>query len=189
MSTPTKASRPRDAAASRDALLRSARTLFSDRGFEQTTTRDIGEHAGVDPALIARYFGSKVKLYLATITAEDADSVRPEELEEPRAIVEWFVGRVEARGPGSVLQAVVRSDTTPEIREAVRDHLTRRLVVPLERMLTRRGVEQPRLRAEMAVSALVGVLLARALGSFDELGDVKRAAFIEELTQLIPDLS
>ena len=91
--------------------------------------------------------------------------------------MEWLVARVEVRGPGPVLQALVRSDTTPEIREAVRDHLTRRLVAPLERMLERRGVEQPRLRAELAVSALVGVLLARALGSFDELGDAEPPRF------------
>ncbi|MFD9659211.1 helix-turn-helix domain-containing protein [Streptomyces mirabilis] len=34
-------------------------TLFAERGFDRTTIRDIGERAGVDPALIARYFGSK----------------------------------------------------------------------------------------------------------------------------------
>ncbi|MFE2696343.1 TetR family transcriptional regulator [Streptomyces mirabilis] len=28
-------------------------------GFDRTTIRDISERAGVDPALIARYFGSK----------------------------------------------------------------------------------------------------------------------------------
>lgn len=74
-----RTTRPRDANASREALLASARILFSERGFEQTTVRDIGDHSGVDPALIARYYGSKVKLYLATVTAEDADSGRPKD--------------------------------------------------------------------------------------------------------------
>jgi AcrR family transcriptional regulator len=47
----------RDAAASKQALLEAARSLFGQRGFKSTTIRDIGERAGVDAALIARYFG------------------------------------------------------------------------------------------------------------------------------------
>ncbi len=187
-SATVRTTRPRDANASREALLSSARVLFSERGFEQTTVRDIGDHAGVDPALIARYFGSKVKLYLATVTAEDADSGRPD-LSDPRAYVQWLVARVDARGPGPVLQAIVRSDTTAEIREAARDHLTRRLIEPLATLLENKGVDQPRKRAEVAISALIGVLLARALGAFDELGAMGSEEIVELLTQLLPDLS
>jgi AcrR family transcriptional regulator len=189
MTTATRPSRPRDANASREALLSSARILFSERGFEQTTVRDIGEHSGVDPALIARYFGSKVKLYLATVTAEDADSGRPKDFTDTRAYLQWLVARVDARGPGPVLQAIFRSDTTAEIRNATREHLTRRLVEPLAAVLETKGIANHRLRAETAISALIGVLLARALGSFDELAEVSQEDFIELLTQLLPDLS
>jgi AcrR family transcriptional regulator len=189
MTTPARTTRTRNAAASREALLASARTLFSERGFDDTTVRDIGEEAGVDPALIARYFGSKVNLYLATVTAEDADSGRPEDLEHPAQLVEWLVSRVDLRGPGPVLQALVRSDSTPEIREAARGHLTRRLVEPLHAMLERRGVPEARVRAEIIVSALVGVLLARTLGSFESLGNLKRRELVELLTAMLPDLS
>jgi AcrR family transcriptional regulator len=189
MTAPARTTKTRNAAASRDALLASARTLFSERGFDNTTVRDIGEEAGVDPALIARYFGSKVNLYLATVVAEDTDSGRPEDLESPAQLVEWFVARVDARGPGAVMQALVRSDSTPEIREAARDHLTRRLVQPLESMLERRGVADPRVRAELAVSALVGVLLARKLGSFTSLGELDQRRLVDVLTTMLPDLS
>ncbi len=188
MTAQTRAARPRNSAASRDLLLGAARTLFSERGFEQTTVRDIGEQAGVDPALIARYFGSKVNLYLATVTAEDTDLGRPQDLADPAALVAWLVGRVDRRGPGPVLQALVRSDTTPEIREAARGHLTRRLVEPLALMLEHRGAPRPRLRAEMAASALIGVLLARALESFDELSRLQAPELIALLGELLPDL-
>ncbi len=189
MTTPVHPARTRNAAASRDALLASARTLFSERGFDNTTVRDIGEEAGVDPALIARYFGSKVNLYLATVTAEDTDSGRPEDLEHPGQLVEWLVSRVDLRGPGPVLQALVRSDSTPEIREAARAHLTRQLVEPLQAMFEKRGVADPRLRAEMAVSALIGVLLARALGSFESLERLNRRELLDSLIAMLPDLS
>ena len=189
MTVATAAPRTRNAGASREALLNSGRKLFSERGFENTTVRDIGEDAGVDPALIARYFGSKVKLYLATVTAEDSESGRPEDLTDPEAFVAWLVSRVDSRGPGPVLQALVRSDTTAEIREAARAHLTRRLVEPLAVMLENRGLANPRLRAEVAVSALIGILLARSLGSFDALGNLGREDLIQLVSQVLPDLA
>ncbi len=188
MTTQARATRPRNAAASREALLHSAQLLFSERGFEHTTVRDIGEHAGVDPALIARYFGSKVNLYLATVTAEDTDAVNPETLTEPAQLVDWLVGRVDARGPGPVLQALVRSDTAPQIRDAAREHLTRRVVNPLATMFEQRGIDQPRLRAEAAAAALIGVLLARVLGSFGSLPRASRAELVTVLTAMLPDL-
>jgi AcrR family transcriptional regulator len=61
--------RRRDAAATRRALLDAARELFDARGFRGTTVRGIGERAGVDPALIARYFGGKAELYQAVLDA------------------------------------------------------------------------------------------------------------------------
>src|SRR6266536_411309 len=51
--------RPYDAQASRSALVDAATALFDERGYEATTIRQIGELAGVDAALIARYFGGK----------------------------------------------------------------------------------------------------------------------------------
>ncbi len=188
MTAPVRAPRTRNAEASRRGLLDSARTLFSERGFDQTTVRDIGDHAGVDPALIARYFGNKGNLYLATVVAEDTDTARPEITDDPRAYVEWLVARVDVNGPGPILQALVRFDTTPEIRQAARDHLTRRVVEPLASVFESRGVSQPRVRAEIVMSALIGVVLSRTLGSFDAMGQLDRTALIDLLVEMLPEL-
>lgn len=185
---PTRTSRTRNASVSREALLDAARTLFSERGFDNTTVRDIGDHAGVDPSLIARYFGSKMNLYLATVTAEDADSGRPDSFDDPESFVTWLVSRIDLRGPGPILQALVRSDTAPEIRDATRAHMTRRLVKPLAATLERRGVADSQVRAELAVSALVGILVARSLGSFGQLGQLSREELIRLVGQVLPDL-
>src|SRR6478672_4909072 len=64
------ARRPHDAQASRRALLAAASALFDERGYDAATIRDIGERAEVDPALIARYFGGKEGLYVATLAQE-----------------------------------------------------------------------------------------------------------------------
>ena len=62
--------RRHDAQASREALLEAAEAIFDERGYDAATVRDIGERAGVDAALIARYFGGKEGLYLATLQRE-----------------------------------------------------------------------------------------------------------------------
>ena len=51
--------RGRNAAATRQAILDSARWCFSRDGYDQVGVRDIAARAGADPALVNRYFGSK----------------------------------------------------------------------------------------------------------------------------------
>ncbi|GAB2683636.1 TetR/AcrR family transcriptional regulator [Nocardia thraciensis] len=51
----------------RQVLLDTARGKFADAGYEQTSVRDIAAAAGVDPALIRHYFGSKAELFRATM--------------------------------------------------------------------------------------------------------------------------
>jgi AcrR family transcriptional regulator len=174
--------RSRDAAGSRDALLRAAQTLFGQQGFESTTIREIGEQAGVDASLIARYFGSKADLYIAAMVAEEAEAV-PIEYEGLQHMADVLVTRADRRGPGPLLQAIVRSDTSAEILDAALDRLARRLVDPLVANMRAQGVDRPQLRAEVAVSALLGFRLGRSLGWFDEI----RSAPRDEVVALIVD--
>src|SRR5271155_2773822 len=120
----SQAGRSRDAVASKDALLQAAQTLFGQQGFESTTIREIGEQAGVDAALIARYFGSKADLYIAAVVAEDAEGL-PSEYEGLQHMADVMVTRADRLGPGSILQALARSDTSADILDAARDRLAR----------------------------------------------------------------
>ncbi len=164
--------RSRDSAASRQALLEAGQELFGTLGFERTTVREIGERAGVDAALIARYFGSKADLYVAAVVAERMDDRTLGEYQGLAHIVESMVARVDRHGPGPILQALVRSDTPDEIRTAAQARLERRLVEPLVAGMDTEGVDRSPLRAQIAVAALVGVVLGRSLGWFDELESV-----------------
>lgn len=56
-------SRPRNAAATRAAILESARLAFIRSGYEGAGAREIAEGAGVTAMLINRYFGSKEALF------------------------------------------------------------------------------------------------------------------------------
>lgn len=61
--------RRRDAAATRRALLLAARARFTRLGYDRTTLRDVAADAGVNLALIKRYFGSKEGLFKAALAA------------------------------------------------------------------------------------------------------------------------
>ena len=95
-----RAGRSRDAAASKDALLQAAQSLFGQQGFEGTTIREIGERAGVDAALIARYFGSKADLYIAAVAGRGRRSGTPREYEGLEQMADVVVTRADQRGPG-----------------------------------------------------------------------------------------
>ncbi|MGB7291916.1 MAG: TetR/AcrR family transcriptional regulator [Thermodesulfobacteriota bacterium] len=51
----------------REKILETAIKLFSEKGFNGTTTKEISELAGVNEALIFRYFSTKRDLYSAII--------------------------------------------------------------------------------------------------------------------------
>ncbi len=174
--TPTtsaeRSSRSRDAGASRVALLAAAQELFGQKGYDATTVREIGERAGVDAALIARYFGSKADLYIAAVAAERMGEQHTSAYVGLGDMVASMITRVDRDGPGPILQALVRSDTADEIRAAAQARLARRLVEPLVAGMEDRGTGEAGLRAEVAVSALVGVALARSLGWFASMSEV-----------------
>jgi len=175
--TATGTRRAHDAAATRQALLAAAQRLFGHKGYERTTTREIGEAAGADPALIARYFGSKADLYLAAVAtdrlADDDGPADPDRLDAPYAdlaeVAQVVLRRTAAHGPGPILQALVRDDASPEIRAAATTRLVRRMVEPLAAEYATSGADRSDLRAQMAVAAVVGVALGRSLGWFEEL--------------------
>ena len=91
------------------------RSCQSPLGFEQTTLREIGERAGVDPSLIARYFGSKAELYVLVIASEQLDDPttpqfdeRPAPYEDFEAMAAAVLRRSDLRGPGPILQSLMR---------------------------------------------------------------------------------
>ena len=51
----------------RAEILGSARSLFAERGFKGTSMRAIASEAGVDPALVHHYFGTKDDLFMAAL--------------------------------------------------------------------------------------------------------------------------
>lgn len=90
--------RARDADGTKSAILTAARERFAAGGYERATIRAIAADAGIDPALVMRYFGNKEKLFAA---AANFDLQLPDLSALPRArvgssLVEHFIDRWEA---------------------------------------------------------------------------------------------
>jgi AcrR family transcriptional regulator len=187
MSRPARtpaARRRHDAPASRRALLDAATTLFDERGYDRTTVRDVGERAGVDPALIARYFGGKEGLYLATLTPER----RPPLPADPSEALAAMLTRSDQRGIGPVALAMVNPTLTDAARDEMRRIMDARVLEPLAAGMAAAGVPDARLRAELLVALGVGVSLTRAGGTLPRLERSSLTALLRLLDPVIEAL-
>jgi len=61
--------RPRNAAATRAAILASARRAFARAGYDGAGVREIARGAGVTAMLVNRYFGSKERLFAEVVAS------------------------------------------------------------------------------------------------------------------------
>jgi AcrR family transcriptional regulator len=182
MSDAATSPRRRDAAATRQALLRAARELFDAHGFRGTTVRAIGERAGVDQALIARYFGGKAELYQAVLAEDHVQPMAagvaegpPPKRRSPREVIDLLLERVDEHGVGPVLRALTDPDTDAATLDELSVRLRERVITPLTRWLKEAGTPEPQLRAELIVAMLIGVMTTRASGGLPRVARADRA--------------
>jgi AcrR family transcriptional regulator len=170
-----------DAEASREALLDAAGELFLERGYDRATIRDIGHRAGVDPALIARYFGSKEGLYLASLERGGGRSLPGDAV----AALGEMLTSSEHRGLGPVPRAMVAPALSEPVREQIMRLVQDRAVEPIAAGFAERGVDDAQLRAEALVALALGVSLTRATGTLPALA----AAPLDELIAAVAPLA
>jgi AcrR family transcriptional regulator len=173
--------RTRDSAASRRALLAAAGALFHERGYDGATVREIGERAGVDPALIARYFGGKEGLYLAVLAEEDIADEQPL---DPHTLVADLLRHWDQRGHSPVSRALGALELSDEVREQVRAIVRRRVLDQLAL-----GGRDAQLRAEILIALVLGISLTRANGTLPHLARASRERLVGALAPVIDALA
>jgi AcrR family transcriptional regulator len=164
--THTGTPRKRDAVATRQSLLEAAQALFGSHGYDNVSLRDVGERAGVDASLIARYFGSKADLYLAALEADRLANGIDSSETSLEGITRRVLQRIDRHGLGPAMQAILQPETDPVIRKRALEYMHTYLVTPLARQADANGIAQPRLHAEMMLAALMGIAQMRARGGF-----------------------
>lgn len=105
---------PRRSDATKEAILNAARARFATDGYERATIRAIAADAGIDPAMVMRYYGNKEKLFAA---AAEFDLRLPDLTAMPRGSVgtrlaEHLLERWES---DDTLRALLRAAVTNEI--------------------------------------------------------------------------
>ena len=179
--------RRRNAADSRQRLLEAAAELFSEKGYDRTTVREVGQQAGVDPAMIARYFGSKAALYLASLRRDTVPaSADPLDLGSERSI-HAILERVGNR-PTPTLYAAVNPHEDPELQSAAMTVLEDRMVGPSEEKARAAGYDDSKLRAEIVTAALAGIVLSRTAHSFATLAGAPASEIAPLVSQLLGSL-
>ncbi|MGI5472704.1 TetR/AcrR family transcriptional regulator [Streptomyces sp. CA-132043] len=148
------------ATATRGALLEAAALRFGRYGYDGASIRDIAKDAGVDAALVYRYFGSKEALFAAvSIDTAIFDPLLQVPLDEVAAWMCDFVtnGPTDEEVPHPVLSALrssSRGETVEQFREGVAEVFSRNFAERLE------GPDAA-LRAELLAAWLLGTSLMR----------------------------
>ena len=182
----TATRRPHDAEASRRALLEAAQEVFEAVGYDRATTREIGERAGVDPALIARYFDSKEGLFIAAIAT---GSAKEEGLDfAPHAFVAFLLERWDERGHSPISRALASPTLSSGAREQISAVVEDRVLRELAAELRGRGAPDAELRAELLIALAVGVAVTRANGTLETLAATPREDVLATLAPLLDAL-
>ncbi len=157
---PTKSIRPRNAEETRATLLAAARLRFARDGYEATNLRDIAADAGVNVALIPRYFGSKEGLF-QTVIAFDRTRIALAMQGSPAQLAERLLKNALADPAGSdhdLFVTLLRSSDYPPAAEYMRD-----LLDLLTADLARHSAAPAALRADLVAALITGIVVLRRL--------------------------
>jgi len=159
----------RDADNTRLLLLRAARRRFARDGYAATKVRDIAADAGVNMALINRYFTSKEGLFEACLQRVDAELGGPA---NPDNTVDRIVQSVLTKVTASAsddeqLQLLLLLRTSGDERA---DDIRRRILTSFtERLATTSGwrpddaaTEHLLLRAQLVIATSLGIVMLRS---------------------------
>ena len=143
----------------RRTILAAARERFASDGYERTTIRAIAADAGIDPAMVMRYYGSKERLFAAAAEFElrlpDPRSIPREEIGV--RMVAHFVERWEA---DDVLTALLRAGVTNDAAAERLRSVFASQVAPAAAVVVADPTQVP-VRSGLVASQILGLALTR----------------------------
>lgn len=176
--TPRIGRRP-GAGDTREALLDAAREMFAQRDFEQVSVRAIASRAGVDPAMINHWFGTKEGLFQAAMelpydvhaTVSQLVEVATDE-ELPERIVRTFLTVWEGPTSGPAMLALYRRVVAGHVpASAIRSFASSVLVPTITGRLSCSRAEAQR-RFTLVASQLLGAFTARRVIGLEPLASM-----------------
>ncbi|WP_106397164.1 TetR/AcrR family transcriptional regulator [Actinocorallia populi] len=180
---PARPGRRRGPSGTRPLIVKAARELFAEKGFDGTSLRAVARAAGVDPALVHHFFAGKEALFVEAMEFPvDPTRLVPLILQGPREeigerLVRVFLGLLGDEETRPRLLAIVRSAVTSEQGATmVREFMTAAM---LERLAEALAV--PPTRVGLVAAQMIGVVMVRYVLEAEPLA----RATDEELVELL----
>jgi AcrR family transcriptional regulator len=148
----------------RASILAAARGLFASGGFAGTTIRAVAAEAGVDPALVHHYFGSKDELFVAALElpVDPRVVLAPVVTAGPDGAGERMLRALlgvwddpEHRLP---FLALARSMLEPSGERLMREGFLPVVIEPVGEAL---GLDHPEVRMPLFASQIIGLIMLR----------------------------
>ena len=167
-------------------ILDAARRLFAHDSYDNVGIRDIASEAGVDSALISRYFGSKEGLFLEAL--ENGRS-HPDFLQEGRSGMATLAADMLTDGPQDDdklidLLIMLNSASSCNAACAVRSSIETRFHNPVAGLLEG---DQTDLRARLFGSVLMGLAISRTIMGPYGVPEEEEAKLKERIRTLLED--
>ncbi|HEY7222749.1 MAG TPA: TetR family transcriptional regulator [Micromonosporaceae bacterium] len=186
----------------REAILVAARDAFADRGFDGASIRAIATAAGVDPALVHHYYGSKDQLFLESMRVP---------IDPGAAISAALGGGVDGAGErlvrmlltiwdspaGIGAAAVIRSAVSNEtFARMLREFIARVIMRRIAKSLDLDPAEAP-MRTGLVATQVAGLILTRYIVQVQPLASAPPEVLVgligptvqRYLTAPLPDLT
>jgi AcrR family transcriptional regulator len=177
-----RSGRRRGTTRTREEIAVAARTQFAELGYDGATFRGIARAAGVDPALVVHFYGSKAELFREVMQLPPAVSDALASLADGprdtigRRLAELIVGALENPASRAVLLGRIRSASQhPDAAALVRETVTwdvRRLVQAMD-------ADQPATRAVLVGAPIVGLTMARYVVLVEPLASMAPPAIVD----------
>ena len=148
-------------------LLAIARDMFWRRGYSNVPLRDIARAAGVDVALISRYFGGKLGLFTQTLVGafEIFPNGQPAPAIDSAALIasaiDEFARAAEAgdAAPPHVMDMIAMNSHDPEVGDLIGAKVRQHFHQPMAQILGSNA------RAEMFMAVLIGHCMTQSAPS------------------------
>ena len=155
----------RNAAATRQAILDSARRHFAREGYDNVGLREIAGDAGVDPALVCRYFGSKEQLLREAVRGDTPPLFEGLARADLPAHLAGLLLEDAGEGCGTgqdqteKLLILLRSASSPKASEIIREAAGEDILRPIAALI---DGPQAEVRASLCLAVLIGVGMLRS---------------------------
>lgn len=156
------APRPRNAEATRAAILTAARERFARESYDDVGMRDIAGDVGVDAALVSRYFGSKEDLFTSVLDSceNGAELMEGDRADFGRRVAHEAIYEAKSESKLKGLLVLLRSVGSTKAMELVQRTGNERFFNPFAEWV---GGPDGAVRARLAAAFVMGMAVSREI--------------------------